>query len=243
MPDVFDVLSKDHNEVKKTLAMLEKDRPGPDAGKNQLARRKKTVKTLIAAASKHEIVEEKFFWPAVRDKLSGGDKLASRAISQEDAAKEILAKLNELDAGDPEFEKALRKFTKVGLAHIQFEETKVWPQMRKALSDREAKDMGRKVTQGKKTAPARPRPPTRPRPPAQADGGKTRAELYEQAKKLGVEGRSSMNKEELARHITLAARSGTRGKRPAVGAAPASSRSDRPRGRPAPRVRRVGVTS
>jgi hemerythrin-like domain-containing protein len=204
MPDVFDVLSKDHNEVKEILAMLEKDRPRPDAGDNQLKQRKKTVKTLIAEESRHEAVEERFFWPAVREKLSDGNKLADRAISQESEGIEILAKLNELDAGDPEFEKALGKFTKAGRAHIQFEETKVWPRMREALSDREASDMGRKVMQGKKTAPARPRPAAVPGQRISADGGKTRAELYEQAKQLGVEGRSAMNKEELARHVAQA---------------------------------------
>jgi hypothetical protein len=34
-----------------------------------------------------------------------------------------------------------------------------------------------------------------------SSGGKTRDQLYEQAKKLGVEGRSKMNKEELRRAV------------------------------------------
>jgi hypothetical protein len=34
-----------------------------------------------------------------------------------------------------------------------------------------------------------------------SNGGKTRAQLYEQAKKLGVEGRSKMNKEQLQRAV------------------------------------------
>jgi hemerythrin-like domain-containing protein len=209
MPDVFDVLSKDHNEVKEMLAQLEKEQPGPDAAKAKLARRKEMVDKLITEESRHEAVEEMFFWPAVRDKLRDGDKLADTAIGQEDEGNEVLSKLDKLDAGNPEFEKLLSEFVKAGREHIEFEETQVWPNMRKALSKQEASEMGKQIQEGKKTAPTRPQPGHTPgqgkgknRPGAEAaSGGKTRDELYEEARKLGVEGRSSMNKEELGRHV------------------------------------------
>lgn len=38
------------------------------------------------------------------------------------------------------------------------------------------------------------------------NGGKSKAELYEQARELGVEGRSAMDKEQLAEHVEQARR-------------------------------------
>jgi hypothetical protein len=66
MADVFTVLSQDHQEVKGMLAELEK---GPTratgASEDQLALRKKMTEQLIIEESKHEALEEMYFWPAV----------------------------------------------------------------------------------------------------------------------------------------------------------------------------------
>lgn len=208
MPDVFDVLSEDHSEVKQLLARLEKERPGPDAGKGKLASRKEKATKLITDESKHEAVEEMFFWPGVRDKLPDGDKLAGHATSQENEAKEVLAKLDTLEAGSPEFEKLLTEFTAAAREHIEFEETRVWPELRKALSRQEATEIGKQLRDGKKMAPDKPEPgkpvPDQRRASGKrpADGSaKTKAELYKEARKLGVQGRSTMTKDELAHEV------------------------------------------
>jgi hypothetical protein len=140
-----------------------------------------------------------FFWPAVRDKLPDGNKLADTATGQEAEGKEVPAKRDKLDAGSPEFEKLLSEFIKAGREHIEFEETQVWPGLRKAFSKQEAAEIGERLQEGKKTAPAKPQPGKQPA--RQGAEQKTKAELYEEARELGVEGRSSMNKEELARHV------------------------------------------
>jgi hypothetical protein len=232
MPSVFDVLGKDHKEVKGMLARLEKGRRGAKPGDGQLARRKKGTEELIIEESKHEALEEMYFWPAVRGKLPDGDTLADRATGQEQEAKEVLDKLDRLDADDPEFEKLLGEFTQAAREHIEFEESRVWPRMRKVLTKREAREIGKLIQEGKKTAPSRPHPQTPPKPgvlksagPAvaavdrvrdaatgrgsnsrDAASGKTKAELYQEARKLGIEGRSTMNKDELARHLAQARR-------------------------------------
>lgn len=77
---------------------------------------------LIIEESKHEALEEIYFWPVLRDHLPDGDTLADQATGQEQKAKEVLAKL---DAGDVEFEKLLGAFTGAAREHIQFEETAV----------------------------------------------------------------------------------------------------------------------
>lgn len=235
MPDIFDVLAADHKEVKQMLARLEKGRPKRGASQSELAKRKEKVEQLIIEESKHEALEEMHFWPAVRDKLTDGDELADKATGQEQEAKEVLDQLDKLDAGDSKFESLLAEFAESGREHIGFEEGEVWPKLRKALSKKEASEIGTKFRDGKKTAPTRPHPGTPPSPGAlksagkgaaaadkardaatgrgrqrsaqnSAQNGQTKAELYQEARKLGIEGRSSMNKDELARRVTAARR-------------------------------------
>lgn len=202
MPGIFELLGKDHSEVKQMLTQLEKDGAGPRQG--SLDQRKEKVGKLIAEESRHEAAEEKIFWPAVRDNLRDGDKLAATATSQESEAKTVLARLDKLDAGRPEFEKLLAEFAKAAREHVEFEETQVWPRMRRALSDQEASELGMAFQEAKEQASPEPQSRRRSsgggrqsRVPAQ----RTRAELYEEARKLGVQGRSSMRKEELAREV------------------------------------------
>jgi hemerythrin-like domain-containing protein len=172
MPNVFDVLGHDHDEVKQMLAELE---AGPTAAtgadSSDLARRKKLVEQLVIEESKHEAVEEMYFWPAVRDKIPDGGRLADTAIGQEQEGKKVLDKLDKAEASEPEFEQLVTTIIQAGREHISYEETKVWPQLRTALSAQEASELGDKIEQGKKTAPTRPHPHTPASPAALKTAG------------------------------------------------------------------------
>ena len=165
MPSVFEVLSRDHAEVKQMLSEFEKGPTAADgASPDQLALRKKMAETLVIEESKHEAVEEMYFWPAVRDRLPDGGQLADEATGQEQEAKQVLARLDKSGADDPEFEGLLGQFITAGREHIAFEETRVWPGLRSALTSTEAEELGEKLEQAKKTAPTRPHPGTPPSP-------------------------------------------------------------------------------
>jgi hemerythrin-like domain-containing protein len=165
MTNLFDVLRKDHEEVKRALTEL-KSGPTATSGADadQLAVREKLVEHLIIEESKHEAVEEEYFWPVVRDRLADGDKLADHAIEQEQAAKYVLNDLVGIKADDPKFEQLLGRFIVDGREHITYEETSVWPELEKTLSAEEADELGEKLEQGKKFAPTRPHPHTPPKP-------------------------------------------------------------------------------
>ncbi|HYZ52436.1 MAG TPA: hemerythrin domain-containing protein [Streptosporangiaceae bacterium] len=165
MADVFAVLSHDHDEVQQMLAELES---GPTkatgATEPQLAERKKLTTRLIIEESKHEAVEEEYFWPIVRKILPDGDQLADEATNQEQEGKVVLDKLDKLDASDSEFEELLAKFIAAGRDHIAYEEMRVWPGLRGVLSAADANELGDKLMKGKDIAPTRPHPNTPPRP-------------------------------------------------------------------------------
>ena len=159
MASAFDVLAKDHEEVKRMLTELEL---GPTAatGANseQLALRKKMVQQLVIEESKHEAVEEMYFWPAVRKALTNGVDLANQAQDQEQEGKVVLGRLDKLVPEDDEFEALLAQFTSAGRAHIAFEESVVWPHLRSVLTTEQADSLGRQLAEGKENAPTRPHP-------------------------------------------------------------------------------------
>jgi hemerythrin-like domain-containing protein len=163
MPSVFDVLGTAHQEVKRMLAELEK---GPTvmtgASDNHLMLRKKMVEQLIIEESRHEALEEMYFWPVVRDRLPDGDHLADTATGQEQEGKQVLDQLDKVNSDQPEFEQLVLTFINAGREHIAYEEIEVWPLLRGTLTEEEAVSIGDKIAAGQKTAPTRPHPNTPP---------------------------------------------------------------------------------
>lgn len=148
MADVFAELEKDHIEVKEILAKLETGHG--DIG--QLAEK------LVMDESRHEAAEEMYFWPSVRENVTGGDALADEAIAQENEGKRVLDELRKAEVGSPEFLRLVAEFTKAGREHIAFEESRVWPELRLKLSAEQQLDLGSKIETAKKTGPTRPHP-------------------------------------------------------------------------------------
>jgi hemerythrin-like domain-containing protein len=146
MEDVFDVLAEDHEEIRQVLAELEK---GPIAAtgatEDQLMLRQIMTEELIIEQSKHEEIELTCLWPAVREHVPGGDRLADRAICAELEIVTLLAELDKLDVSQPHFERVLTRFTEACREHFDFEEQQLWPRLRAAVPSRAAADLGRKV--------------------------------------------------------------------------------------------------
>jgi Hemerythrin HHE cation binding domain len=146
MEDAFDVLAEDHEEIRQVLAELEK---GPIAAtgatEDQLVLRQIMTEELIIEQSKHEEIELTCLWPAVREHVPGGDRLADRAICAELEIVTLLAELDKLDVSQPSFERVLSQFTEACREHFDFEEQQLWPRLRAALPARSAADLGRKV--------------------------------------------------------------------------------------------------
>lgn len=166
MADTFvEVLSRDHTKVKTILAYLERDPNAANGiGPAQSAERGQRVDELIIDESKHEAVEEEYFWPAVRKHVANGDDLAKKAIEQETEGKKVLQELLKLDARSAGFEPLVAKFTEAAREHIAFEENEVWPKLQAALSSEQAEELGGKLAEAKSKAPTRPHPHTPPNP-------------------------------------------------------------------------------
>ena len=153
MADAFTVLRRDHERVERMLTELEE---GPNAAggadQAQLIARRRLMQQLVADQSGHEAAEEQCLWPVVRERLPGGDVLADEAMGQEQGAKRALGQLDQLEAWDQGFEPLLRAFIAATREHVTFEETKVWPGLRQALSSEETDDLGDKLLKARPAA-------------------------------------------------------------------------------------------
>lgn len=159
MEDVFDVLAEDHEDVRQMLAELEK---GPTmatgATEDQLMLRKMMTEELIIEEAKHGEIERLYLWPAVREHVPDGDRLADQGTCQEIEISEFLAEMDKLDASIPEFENLLGQFTKAGREHFDFEERQVWPRLRTALTQKAAGELSRKILKGRQATFVLPHP-------------------------------------------------------------------------------------
>jgi hemerythrin-like domain-containing protein len=164
MTDAIEILRRDHDEIRRLLDAIEAALPGheaavPGARDRRLAA---LVEQVIMDESGHEAIEEQYFWPLIRRRVQDGSRLADQAIGQEQDVKHVLCQLEKHDREHIGFEALIRRFLTIGRAHIDFEETRVWPGVRLALSEQELDELGDQLTQGKKLAPTRPHPNMRP---------------------------------------------------------------------------------
>jgi len=172
VPDVFQVLKKDHDEVKAMLAELEE---GPKASSGataeQLAFRKQSLDAVIIEESRHEAAEHQYFWPAVRQLGPEGQRVAELGLEQETEAEQALGGLDKLQPDDESFEERLILFTGAARAHITYEEAHAWPLLRAAITEAEARSLGDEIIKAKKLAPTRPHPHVPPEPGAMKAAG------------------------------------------------------------------------
>ncbi len=159
MPDLIDVLMVDHREVESLFTRLE-------SGAGTPAERRRMTDAVIAELVRHSVAEEIYLYPAARDVLPEGDKLADHEIEEHAEAEQTMKRLESLDPADPAFDVTLVKLITEVRHHIGDEETDLFPKLRQACTPAQLQDLGDKVERAKKVAPTRPHPSAPHTPPA-----------------------------------------------------------------------------
>ena len=86
-------------------------------------------------------------------------------------AKQMLNELGKFGGPEHEFDALIDTIIPCCRAHVEFEETRVWPGLRKVLSADESQELGKKIAKAKKHGPTRPHPRTPPTPAVLATFG------------------------------------------------------------------------
>lgn len=178
MADVVDLIMADHREVERLFELL----------KNEPEQRLTTMPTLAALLVAHSRAEEAEVYPVARDEAGETDEVAH---SQEEhaQAEQLLERLQAADPASREFDNALAELVDAVSHHVQEEESAVLPGMRDRLDDKRRTELADAFASA------------RAEHLGEFAGEATRDDLVQQARNAGIEGASSMSKEELQREL------------------------------------------
>lgn len=145
--DIFDVISSDHEKVKKILEQMEQT----------TSRAAKKRETLLEHLNKdllpHMYAEEQFFYQILLDE-SSDKEVAYEALEEHRAAKAVLMDLEEAPADDPRWSARLKVLKELIEHHIEEEETTVFDVARSLMDEERATDAAHHFRELKKEAPA-----------------------------------------------------------------------------------------
>jgi iron-sulfur cluster repair protein YtfE (RIC family) len=145
MPDIYDLLSKDHNKVKE---LLKKIKGVPDGDEKS---RQALFSELKQELEIHTSFEEKVFYPEAKQK-TGLDDVIQDAMEEHDEAKQLLEALADMEPTSPEWLETTEELAEALGHHIKDEEQKLFPAARKTIDPTEAEKLGRDYVEMKEKA-------------------------------------------------------------------------------------------
>ena len=177
--DVVDLIMQDHREVERLFEQMKQE---PD----QRPMLVPVVTTLLVA---HSRAEEAEVYPVARDEADEADEVAH---SQEEHAKaeQLLQRLASTDHHASDFDTLLDELIKDVTHHVEEEESAVLPGMRERLSDERRTELGEAFLAA------------RAQHMGDQPGEATKDELLRQARNAGIEGASSMTRDELHKALS-----------------------------------------
>jgi hemerythrin superfamily protein len=179
--DAISLLTQDHRTVDELFDRFEQSSAADERGE--------LVATMIEELSVHAAIEERELYPVMR-RVFSEEELVEEAEHEHAEAKAVLAVLAQLTPGDEHFGPLVAELIADVRHHVEDEENELFPKLREAVSDDELDELGQRLEQAKQDAPTKPS--------AAELRHLSRDELYEFAQKIDLEGRSDMNKDELA---------------------------------------------
>ena len=138
MPDVIELLEKDHREVEDLFA---KAKEISGAAKQQV------VTKIASELTIHAEVEEEVVYPAMRQ--AGLTDLVQEAEQEHQKVKELVAQLESMDGSTNDVDPILGQLEGDVSHHVEEEETEAFPKFREAVDQQTLQALGDQVRQAK----------------------------------------------------------------------------------------------
>lgn len=150
--DATILLERDHRRVERHFADFHRARSD--------ARRRSVAEQLITELSVHSEIEKLHLYPAIRDDLRGGARLATHSLKEHQHVEEILAKLDaNLDrVGSASFARDIARAEHAVEGHVAEEEQELFPRLRETLTKTRLDEIGKAMRRAKATVPTHPHP-------------------------------------------------------------------------------------
>jgi len=138
MPSVIELLKQDHRGVEDLF------------GKFNTTQEEALAQEICDELEVHTAAEEQFVYPALRQGVTGGDKLADEAEHEHREAKQVIGRIKR--TSDPEhLAEVLGELQKAIEHHVEEEEGTVFPKMESELGTAELERIGAQVEQFKQS--------------------------------------------------------------------------------------------
>lgn len=143
--DAIALLMDDHEHVKDLFEQFE------GLGDRAMVSKTKLVDEICNELTKHMIAEEELFYPAVRTIGKEFEDTIEEAIVEHASAKQLIARLLTMDAGDDLYDAKVTVLSEQIAHHIEEEESDLFPKVRKSRLDLAA--LGNRMAERKQQIP------------------------------------------------------------------------------------------
>lgn len=137
--DAVALLKADHREVEGWFSQFEKAKS--EAEKAEL------VQKILLALKVHTQLEEELVYPPSREVVKD-DELVDEAIVEHDAAKKLMAEIEEMEPADDMYDAKVKVLSEQIEHHVEEEEKEYFPQLQK--SEMDLKAIGEQIMMRKK---------------------------------------------------------------------------------------------
>ena len=128
--DAITLLEQDHEDVKDLFEQYDElaENEGSESDRQALAQQICTMLTV------HATIEEELFYPAAREALKEDD-LIDEAVVEHASAKDLIAQLESMQAGDDLYDAKVKVLGELIDHHVEEEEDEMFPKMRNSGLD------------------------------------------------------------------------------------------------------------
>ncbi|MCX0243928.1 hemerythrin domain-containing protein [Streptomyces drozdowiczii] len=144
------LLKDDHKTVEKLFKRFEK------AGDKAHAEKRKIVDRVIDELTTHTWIEEKIFYPAVREAAPDTKDHVLESVEEHHVMVWLLSELKDLDPADERFDAKMTVLIENVRHHVEEEEKEWFPEVRKAMGRNRLTELGERMAEAKKQAPGKP---------------------------------------------------------------------------------------
>lgn len=148
--DAITMLKDDHKVVEKLFKEFEK------AGDSAYAKKRKIVDQVIAELTTHAYIEETLFYPTARKAAPETGEHVLESVEEHHVVAWMLSELQDIEPRDERFDAKMAVLMENVRHHVKEEEQEWFPEVRKAMSRGDLKELGAKMEAAKSKAPADP---------------------------------------------------------------------------------------
>ncbi|WP_084609791.1 hemerythrin domain-containing protein [Archangium violaceum] len=169
--DAIALLKADHKTVETLFRKFEQ------AGRNAKKLKRKLVDQIVRELAIHALIEEQVLYPSIRARATTLEDQVLEALEEHHVAKWLLKELENLPPEAERFDAKVKVLIDNVRTHVTEEERALFPQVRKAFSPQELRDMATALLLAKRAAPTRPHPRAPDTPPGNLVAGAVSAVL------------------------------------------------------------------